>query len=550
MKRGLTKTGSSGQECLTAFDAVASFDAKAGKSNQIKAKISDFTVVLDAILFNDWDMEDGVPTMQIDNFIIRDLGENVEILDTKILDNKLGKGCRLEVNLANYVRNLKYEIRAHVSSTEKIALPETIELVLKINRYERNTQLVHLSEELKIKNKNYPYTSSEPGKEKMKNCLRKLHGFGAHGEIEKDETKKITYSNIINSIKKHSLMDDVLSGQEVIAKIDNTQIGDKIDNTISINGQRVIAYQKNVQFFYDSEATTEDEIAIIKQVMLQGENSISLSKADQSLLDQKYKHSLLRVESDQYIDRNAKALAPPQKRIFYFSSFPNLENPNTHDFTNLVQGRKIVKDDYKREVKKTFKLMLMVAHQNKEALDVVTPQFCSKELAWFEESNGKRYFVDAILEVLSEEKCGEQYSDVPAIFLHEEDYLQTKSHELLKVEIPVIINTGCPSDPQKIALNQELSFSIAETLMSHPLPLSKDFEEGNQLRSTYWHLVANPKFNSYLKYDMVEVDIESEKSGIKCWIVGNQSISPIRLYTPPDSPSKQEEYDFDYIPLW
>lgn len=266
-------------------------------------------------------------------------------------------------------------------------------------------------------------------------------------------------STNITALQPNSPFDTLCKGQNVALK-------DRNNRLFSITTEQLQNCQNNLQVIYYDDRISKNNIKRIQEIKANS-NATNLRKAEKKELARLASYYLIRGEAYQYLDEEGHALKVPLKRIFYYACFPNLEQTDTLDYLEFVDtDTKEIKTDkepaYKNKVKATLRLMLEMANRNKEALDVVTPSAFFYGLSEQGQQRGKQLFIDAAIELLNEEGVNESYPNVPVVFLHSNAADRS-------TRIPVHINHGDASGPQRAAIKVNLGFQVAEAIMSNPL---------------------------------------------------------------------------------
>lgn len=136
---------------------------------------------------------------------------------------------------------------------------------------------------------------------------------------------------------------------------------------------------------------------------------------------------IFRCEAYEFFDCRGEQHEQPVCRSYYFGRFPNLRRDGLESkkYCRINSNKEIVlqkesEHDLKQDYQAVLELAIKAAAQNKEGLDIVTPNAFFQGLTLESMLRAKRLFAQAVIEVITDEQLAKAVNGTfPALFLHD-----------------------------------------------------------------------------------------------------------------------------------
>ncbi|MCE3238078.1 MAG: hypothetical protein K0R24_1059 [Gammaproteobacteria bacterium] len=306
------------------------------------------------------------------------------------------------------------------------------------------------------KKETYQYTQSNDGSKVLAVQLKQFLDKNNHNNLNKQlQKEQIIFSEI-----------SVLGQPQ------------KLNHFLMVRVADIKAWQKGVQIWYDPKHITPEKVLDIQRCKA-GVALTNKSPFYKCELERLSSYVVVRGETRQIyaMADQPRLLDQPRKRITYYATFPKLqyteEEGSSFQYFTLKedkQGKHSKKardlDPAKiQELKEMFKdvlrLQIQVAANNKEGLDVVTPNAFFYGLTEDSCKQAKQLFYQAVAEVASEQ----EFQGFQGLFIHIDYHKDVSLKEIeqifqgARLRIPVVLGTGDAAAPQLAAQGLD-GFSI------------------------------------------------------------------------------------------
>lgn len=254
------------------------------------------------------------------------------------------------------------------------------------------------------------------GMDQLRQCLRAVHGYERASE-HADIAKCSNGSPLAKLLKGETIYmwRDKSETQFSTTKPSNGKF-------LELDGAKVVAAQKDVQMWVDSNVADQDLAEIL--ALKSGKRS-NISVERRKDLEKNAEGIVMRSKIFMTHKPTGELRDAPEEHIIYHACYPRLNNGSDDQlyFASGPAGAAVLREDRLDELKERYKQVILrqlkVASANGEDIDLQAPNAFLYGLAGPEQKKAKQLFQQALYEAAREAKGNAQvFGGLKAIYVH------------------------------------------------------------------------------------------------------------------------------------